>query len=81
MEIDGQRYPRDCLLTNSEEKRYIAQHKKLKLLFKKYIGEPILNTFISFPDMKTNYRFRIIDLRHQPDEETPEKILTNSRLW
>ena len=30
--------------------------------------------FISYPDMKTKYPIEIIDLRHQPDHISPEKI-------
>ena len=30
--------------------------------------------YISYPDMKTKYTIEIIDLRHQPDQRTAEKI-------
>ena len=43
VEIDGQRYPRDTILINYEEIDYIQQYKDLKLFWKEYIGEPILN--------------------------------------
>ena len=65
-------YPRDSLLLNYTENDYTQQYKDLKLIFKKYIGEPILNPFISYPDMKTKYPIEIIDLRHQPDHITPK---------
>ena len=74
IEIDGQRYPRDSVLINYEENDYIQQYKDLKLFFKEYIGEPLLNPLISYPDMKTKYPIEIIDLRHQPDHITPKKI-------
>ena len=67
VEIDGQRYPRDTLFINYEENSYFEQYEHLKLFFKEYIGQPILNPFISYPDMKTKYPIGIIDLRHQPD--------------
>ena len=51
VEIDGQRYPRDISLINYEENDYIEQYKYLNLFFKEYIGETILNLFISYPDM------------------------------
>ena len=38
------------------------------------MGEPILNHFISYHDMKTNCPFEIIDLRHQSDHITPRKL-------
>ena len=73
MEIDCQRYPRNSSLMNYEENNYVEQYKDLKLFFKESIGEPILNPFISYPDMKTKYPIRIIDLRHQPDHLIPKK--------
>ena len=59
---------------NYEENAYIEQYKDLKLLFKEYIGEPILKPFISHPDMKTKHPIGILDLGHQPDHITPKKI-------
>ena len=73
-EIDGLRYPRDSVLINYEEKDYIQQYKNLKLFRKEYIGEPILNPFISYPDKKTKYPIEIVDSRHQSDHITPKKI-------
>ena len=74
VEIDCERYPRDSVLINYEEKDYIQQYKDLKLFFKEYISEPLLNPLISYPDMKTKYPIEIIDLRDQPDHKTPKKI-------
>ena len=74
VEIDGQRYPRDSILINFEENDYIQQYKDLKIFWKEYIGEPILNPLISYLDMKTKYPIEIIDLRHQSDHITPKKI-------
>ena len=74
IEIDGQRYPRDSVLIDFEKNDYIEQYKDLKLFFKEYIGEPILNPLISYLDMKTKYPIEIIDLRHQTDHITPKKI-------
>ena len=44
------------------------------MFFIEYIGEPLLNPFISYPDMETEYPIGIIDLRHQADHITPKKI-------
>ena len=74
VEIDGQRYPRDSVFMNFEEKDYIQQYKGLKLFWKDYIGEPILNPLISYTDMKTKYPIQIIELRHQSDHITPKQI-------
>ena len=45
----------------------------MKPFFEEYIGEPILNPLISYPNLKTKYPIEIIDLRHQLDHITPEK--------
>ena len=45
----------------------------MKLFFKEYIGEELVSPFISYPDMKTKYPIKIIDLRHQADHITPKK--------
>ena len=74
VEIDSVRYPRDNVLVNYEQNDYIEPYKDLKLFFKEYIGEELMNPFISYPDMKTKYPIQIIDLRHQPDHITPKKI-------
>ena len=74
VENDSQRYPKDNVLINYEENDYIQQYKDLKLFWKDYIGEPILNPFISYTDMKSKYPIEIIDLRHQSDHITPKKI-------
>ena len=74
VEIDGQRYPRDSVLINFEENDYIQQYKDLKLFWKLYIGEPILNPLKSDLDMKTKYPIEITDLRHQSDHIIPMKI-------
>ena len=54
VDIDGQRYLRDSVLVNYGENDYIQEYKDLKLFRKKYIGEPIFNPLITYPDMKTN---------------------------
>ena len=74
VEIGGQRYPRDSVLINYEENDYIQQYKDLKIFYREYIGEPIINPFISYLDMKTKYPIEILDLRHQSDHIEPKKI-------
>ena len=59
---------------NYERNDYIEQYKDLKLFFKENIGEQLMSPFKSYPDMKTKYPIEIIDLRHQSDYITPEKI-------
>ena len=55
VEIDGERYPRYSVLINYEGNDYIEQYEDLKLFFKEYIGEPILNLLISYLGRKTKY--------------------------
>ena len=74
IEIDGVRYPRDGVLTNYTLNDYIDQYKDIKLFYKEYVGEELLNPFVSYPDMKDKYLIQVIDLRFQTDHITPKKI-------
>ena len=74
IEIDGQRYPRESVLTYYEENEYIEQYQDLKIFFKEFIGEPTLNPLISYPGMKTKYPIGILDLRHQLHQILPKKL-------
>ena len=74
IEIDGQRYPRDSVLTNYAENDYIDQYRDLKLFYKEYVGEELLNHFVFYTDMKDKYPIQVIDLRYQADHITPKKI-------
>ena len=74
IEIDGQRYPRDSVLTNYGENDYIDQNRDLKLFYKEYVGEEILSPFVSYTDLKNKYPIQVIDLRFQADHITSKKI-------
>ena len=74
IEIDGVRYPRDAVLTNYNQNDHLDQYKDIKLFYKEYVGEELLNPFISYPDMKTKDPIQVIDLRYQIDHITPKKI-------
>ena len=74
VEIDSVRHPRGSVQINYEQNDYIEPYKHLKLFFKEYIGEQLMNPFISYPDMRTKYPIQIIDLRHQSNHITPQKI-------
>ena len=65
IEIDGQRYPRDSVLTNYVENDYIDQYRDLKLSHKDYIGGELLSPFVSYPVVKNKYPIQVIDLRYQ----------------
>ena len=74
VEIDGVRYPRDPVETNFSDNKYLDQYRDLKLFYKEYNGESLLNPFISYLDMKTFYPIQVIDLRFQIDYVSPKKI-------
>ena len=74
VEIDGVRYPKDGVLINFEENSYLYQYRDLKLFYKVYVGEELLQPYISYPDMEYHYPIQITDLRHQVDHLTPKKI-------
>ena len=74
VEIDGQRYPRDSVLTDYNLNDYIDQYRDLNLFYKEYVGEELLNRSVSYTDIKTKYPIQVIDLRYQADHITPKKI-------
>ena len=72
--IDGYRYTKDAVLTNFPENDYLDQYRDLKLFYKEYVGEIIMNLFISYTDMTDKYPIQLIDLRFQVDHISPKKI-------
>ena len=74
VEIDGDRYPRDGVLTIFEQDSFSDQYRDLKIFYKENVGEEILHLYISYPDMKNFYPFQVTDLRFQKDHITPKKI-------
>ena len=74
VKIDGLRYPRDGVLINYEENEYIKQYRDLKIFFTEYVGEELLNPFISYPDKKMKNLIGIIDLGHQRKPKTPKNF-------
>ena len=74
VEIDGVRYPKDGVLLNFEENSYLDQYRDIKLFYKEYVGEELLQPYISYPDMKYLYPIQITDLMHQVDHLSPRKI-------
>ena len=74
VEIDGVSYPKDGVLINFEESSYLDRDRDLKLFYKEYLGEQLLQPYITYPDMKYLYPIQITDLRFQVDHITPKKI-------
>ena len=56
------------------ENKYLDQYRDLKLFYKEYNGESVVNLFLTYFDLKTFYPIQVIDLRLQIDYITPEKI-------
>ena len=52
VEIHGARYPRDGVSTNFVENSYLDKYSDLKLVCREYVGERLLNPYLSFTDMK-----------------------------
>ena len=74
VEIDGYRYPKESIISNFSENDCLDQYRGLKSFYQEYVGEELMNPFISYTDMKKKYPIQVIDLRHQIDHISPEKI-------
>ena len=74
VEIDGYRYPKESVLTKFIENDYLDQYRDLKSFYREYVGEQLMNSFISYTDMKNKYPIQVFDLRHQIDHISPKKI-------
>ena len=74
VEIDGIRYPKNPITVNYDENNYLEQYRDLKLFYREYIGEPMLNPIITYDKMKEYYPIQIIDLRFQVDHISSKKI-------
>ena len=53
---------------------YLDQSTVLRLFYKDYTGEPLLNPTITYDKRKDYYPFEIIDLRFQIDRISPKKL-------
>ena len=56
------------------ENDYFDQYRDLNLFSKKYVGEELMNQFITYLVMKSFYAIQVIDLRFQVDHITPKEI-------
>ena len=74
VEIDGIRYPKDSVHVNYTENDYLDQYRDIKLFYKEYLGEELMNPFIKYDDVKNTYPIQVIDLRFQVDHINPKKI-------
>ena len=71
VDIDAVRYSRDCFNVDYGLIDCVDQYSALNSYYKEYVGEELLNPFISYLDMKINYPFQLIDLRFHVDHNNP----------
>ena len=74
VDIDGVRCRRDGVCIDYASNDYVNQYRQPKLFYKDYLGEQLLNPFISYTGMKNIYPIQVIDLRFQVDHINPKKI-------
>ena len=74
VEINNVRYAKDVIDLDYRRNSYLNQYRDLKVFFREYAGEPILNCFKIYSGVKKFLSFQGIDLRFQVDHETPKKI-------
>ena len=51
---------------------YVDQNRDLKSFYKEYVGEELLNAFITYTDVKNNKPIQAIGLRFQIDHNYPK---------
>ena len=73
-EVDGYCFPKVAVPTKFVKNEYLDRYRDLKLFYKEYVGEELLNPFISDLNMKNEYPIRLIDFRFQVDHKTPKKF-------
>ena len=49
-DIDGVRYPKDGVSIHYDENKYLDKYRDYKLFSKEYVGEEVLNQFLSYPN-------------------------------
>ena len=72
-EIDGYRYPKDAVRKIFPENDHLDLYRDHNLFYKEYVGDELLNPFITYIDMTNENSMQLIDLRHQEDHITPMK--------
>ena len=73
-DIDVVRYPRDVFSIDYKNNDNVDHFCDLKFFYKEYVAEEILDSFISYTDMKNEYPIQFLDLRFQVDHNNPQKI-------
>ena len=70
VEIDGARYPKDGVSAKFEENSHLDQYRDIKIFYREYVVEQLLDPYISYTDMRNVYLIEAIDLRFQVDHIT-----------
>ena len=68
------RDPKEAVNLNNAANDYIDECRDLKLFYKDYVGEQLLNPFINYTNMNKVYPIQVIDLRFQVDHKNPQKV-------
>ena len=74
VDIDGVRLPRDDVNVDYGLNDYVDQYRDIKLFYAEYLGEELLNPFISLTDMKNKYPTQLIDVRFHVNHINPMKM-------
>ena len=73
-DVDGVRYPKDGVSIHYSSNGYLDQYKDPESFCREYVGEELLNTFISYTDMKKKYPVQVLDLRFQVHHINTKKV-------
>ena len=73
VDIDGERNPRDGVSIDYASNDYLDQCGDLKIFYKEYVGEELLNPFTSYTDKKNKCPIQVIDRRFPVDHINPKK--------
>ena len=73
-EIDGTRFRKNPIMTDYDENNYLDEYRDIKLIYREYVGEPMLAPIITYDKRKKYYPFEIIDLRFQVDMKKIDSI-------
>ena len=74
VESDGVCYPRESVNVGDNTNHCLDHYRHLKLFYKVYVAEPLLNPCISYAVEKDWYRIQFLELRFQVDHINPGKI-------
>ena len=74
VEIDGIRYPKEFVDIKHGTNDYLDQDRDPNLFYEDYAKEPLINSFLTYTDMKQFYPIPVIVLKFQVNRVNPKKI-------